>query len=390
MIRQISRAITFEILVTIWGETVMRSAEKFDCNALTASSSESDVTSFIRKARAYVYELRKHHLPLNLPLFNELTSSIGSFENDLKDLSSARLQYYSKTFFSSRYPNAEISFLPKSNGRQLGAIVRVGDSRFYTKTHSFGTASKSRSSTAVKAVSAVEMLMYTVLQNFGIGCESFVFGKDSNTCYIATRDASAYGKFSVYRGWQESREVVGDGLFAGLSQGLADDGIDKLVMTDSRSSMFVEGILLLHFICRMFALDDLFTNHGNFGFVIDGSNLSLKIIDFTESSLIAPLDSLQSRAFYHADVSTRFDCGDEACRFCLRGVSADKRADIIGRFFDTIFMSWEEVLDRSVHELLTQFSCFVHDTSKIRKDAEDFISLVSRNMKLVCSERSSR
>jgi len=47
-------------------------------------------------------------------------------------------------------------------------------------------------------VNPIELMIYKILENLGIGCESHFFGRELKNFYIATKDAGHNGPYFSY------------------------------------------------------------------------------------------------------------------------------------------------------------------------------------------------
>ncbi|MDP3936053.1 MAG: hypothetical protein Q8Q56_03615 [Alphaproteobacteria bacterium] len=280
-----------------------------------------------------------------------------------------RLEDHARVYFQSKFPGATIKFFPKLDGVQLGSIVCVeqaegGVKKFYIKTHSDGQASE-RSSTA-GSLNPIELLVYKILQEFGVGCETHFFGRDERNFYIATKDANSEGKFVEYSKVDRKNKATTAPVWGGLSTILvADDreneinwaAVEEVIATDSLAQSFIHKMSMLDALARLMVLTDLQTNGSNFGFIYNESGLPmLKVIDFrlAEVSRAEEYEFTDSRfgGFLRGNGFFRYATADEAVCYALRNRPKDLRVAEALRVFETQLLGWEEKIERSKTETI--------------------------------------
>ena len=205
-------------------------------------------------------------------------SIVRGIIDDIKFVGYQRLEEHSMRFFRARFPTAtKIEFERKVKGQQIGgkAVVTtsVGTVTFFAKSHSNGwhRATSTHGATSLidrakRRVRPYELIAYDILDQLGLGCPVFFFGRDLSDLYIATIDAAD------------------GGAFIAASSLSSVDPLGQLVGLDQPESpqwqAFYEDIVLVRLLASAMDLSDLHAD--NYGIhVPTGSTVGrVRIIDF--------------------------------------------------------------------------------------------------------------
>jgi hypothetical protein len=216
-------------------------------------------------------------------------------QGDAEAVHSTRLDNLALAYFHNRFPNASLTPKSKRDGVQLGEriiVERAGQPvlTYHVKTHSAGRLSSN--STAAKLVNPQELMAYRVLEHLGIGCQSHFFERSPEDVYIATLDAGAGGSFCLFevmsghlgRGGDEGVGYHFAGSLMDIPQDTArhdHNAIERTVEVDPVAQNFIDQMVSLDVITRIFRLHDLLNNPGNFGFFESTTQApSIRVIDF--------------------------------------------------------------------------------------------------------------
>ena len=229
--------------------------------------------------------------------FKRLRKDFLHLESDILVVHIKRLKSIVTEYFNSLFPGSSMMFSSKDNGVQLGIKVKVtllsGEERTYhVKTHSLGVLFSKI--IFVKPVNSLELLVYKVLEHLGVGCETHFMQRSAEDVYIATLDAGHDGNFDVFeRGigcdvlGEAADEAYGQALWGVLQNINPDaslndwDAIEANVQRDAVAQNFLIQISTLDMISRIFQLNDLLKNPGNFGFLETATAMAhVKVIDF--------------------------------------------------------------------------------------------------------------
>lgn len=274
----------------------------------------------------------------------------------------ARLEDHARIYFRSKFPDASVSFFPKLDGVQLGSIARVelrgGEvKKFYIKTHSNGLASE-QSSTA-GFLNPIELLVYKILEKFGVGCETHFFGRDESNFYISTLDANAEGKFEEYSKIDRRNRITTAPVWGALSNILVEDDreneentevVERVISEDVLAQSFIHQMSWLDALARLMVLTDLQTNGSNFGLIHNETGLpTLKVIDFrlAEVTRTEEYEFSESRfaGFLRGNGFFRYTTADEAVCYALRNRPKELRVAETLKVFETELLGWEEKIE---------------------------------------------
>ena len=187
-----------------------------------------------------------------------------------------RIEFKATEFFQALHPDGKIEIDDKKNGIQLGCIAIVTEPtsktfKYYVKTHSAGLLQDK--TTSAKRFSAIELLVYKVLEAIGVGCKTYFFGRNMFDTYIATLDAGHDCEFIVY---EKIKEKLPED----------DEECKALLIRNDETRIIACEITKLDLLCRVLRLTDLQTNPSNFGFVqMPDGGKKVKAIDFRTMKL---------------------------------------------------------------------------------------------------------
>lgn len=199
---------------------------------------------------------------------------------------SLSLQNTTKAYFQKTFPGRDITFHTKYEGKQAGCIVCLKDKTsedfYYVKTHSKG---RKVLATDYKpsAVDSKEMFLYKLFELLGLTPEVHFFHDSLTDFYIVTRDAfinSKTGKEGDFLDFMEitwNRNSFVSPLKESISSGREIPGTPVI-------KRYINSIVLLDLICRIFRVTDTLSHFENIGFFIptDPSNElpELRVLDF--------------------------------------------------------------------------------------------------------------
>ena len=229
--------------------------------------------------------------------FKKLHDDFLYVQTEILAVHMKRLKSIATEYFNSLFPGSSMLFSSKDNGVQLGIKVKVtllsGEERTYhVKTHSLGVLFSKI--IFAKPVNSLELLIYKVLEHLGVGCETHFLQRSAEDVYIATLDAGHNGNFDVFERaigsdvlGEAADEAKGQNLWGVLQNINPDaslndwDAIEENVQRDAVAQNFLLQISTLDLISRIFQLNDLLKNPGNFGFLETATAMAhVKVIDF--------------------------------------------------------------------------------------------------------------
>ncbi|MCP5322779.1 MAG: hypothetical protein H6492_02080 [Candidatus Paracaedibacteraceae bacterium] len=293
--------------------------------------------------------------------FKELRSDVLDLADQVTLVHEDRLEEHARRYFTiGRFEGARVELRSKIDGDQLGSIVIVrpvdGPAvKYYVKTHAGGV--KTEKSTGAKRLNIAELMVYKVLEGFGVGCETHFFGRDGEHCYIATRDAGAEGEFEEYYKIKENKGKLSE-IWGALNEVLVNlmvtedaerERIEAVVAEDPVAQNFLRESMKVDVLARLMLLTDLQTNGRNFGFVHKaGAFPVLRAIDFrlheTDNFRLTERDFggfLAGNGLFH------YASSDKAVRYALRERSESKRLELGRKIFSEEFRNWLDVLERA-------------------------------------------
>ncbi len=212
-----------------------------------------------------------------------------------------RLDTLALAYFSKLFPNASLTPKMKLGGVQLGERIIVAQAgqpllTYHVKTHSAGKLSSN--SEAAKIVNSQELMVYRILENLGIGCQSHFFERSPEDVYISTLDAGVRfnsslrsfeeGRFFTFEHYTKHIEA-GSLIWGSLVREIGSEHpigrdmsfVDQNTTSDERALHFFHEMTKLDLLSRILRLPDTLNNSGNFGFAAFGEELPmLRLIDF--------------------------------------------------------------------------------------------------------------
>ncbi|MDR1254710.1 MAG: hypothetical protein LBJ78_01620 [Puniceicoccales bacterium] len=290
----------------------------------------------------------KNVLKLTLACINAL--------NSLEEIPHEMLKQKARDYFSKKFPDAEIKFSDKNDGRQLGDcihIVQSGDSEiiYHTKTHSRGLCAEldSWDSEEAEHVRLEELFVYKFFQYLGMGPEVHFFWYNEKDFYIATKDirCTENGKIGTYT----YEDVKSTPQLLGTSYLEFDSSQESFVKQE-----VVQGLVLIDIISRIFGLEDLITNSGNFFFIADesGQISGFKIIDFHISRHGAPRASALFKGFLIGSGPYSYlGFSDKISRYFLVHRDESARIEAARSFFLPLVEVFTEAIERSFKDIGT-------------------------------------
>ncbi|MDR0392934.1 MAG: hypothetical protein LBH52_01745 [Puniceicoccales bacterium] len=196
-----------------------------------------------------------------------------------------------REYLLEQYPDAEIEFSYKEEGKRLGDCAHVSLSgrpevTYHAKTHGRGLYSSVESESSyyeAEPVDLRELFVYKFLQYSGFGPEVHFTWYDERNFYIITKDVGCTESGEVKKydyGTVKSRQDL-LGISLGAKYTKLKPSQEPLV-----NRVIKESFVLIDIISRIFELEDVITNYGNFFFVTDvsGSISSFSVIDFEISN----------------------------------------------------------------------------------------------------------
>lgn len=301
--------------------------------------------------------------------FQKLRTEILDLADNIIVVHQDRLAEHTASYFGRLFPDSSVDFKSKTGGDQLGtvAVIRCKDGtvhKYYVKTHSKGL--KSSYSSGVQRLEPRELLVYKILENFGVGCESHFFGRDESNFYIATRDASAEGRFVEYSKVDRKNKLTTVPVWGALSTILVEDdmknesnaeAVEVVLATDPLAQSFIHQMSLLDALARLIKLVDLQTNGGNFGFIYNETGLPmLKVIDFRLADVIHADEYQFTDAtfagFLRGNGFFRYASADEAVCYALRNRPKALRVAEALRVFETHLVGWAEKIESAKRQTM--------------------------------------
>jgi hypothetical protein len=235
-------------------------------------------------------------------------------------------------------------------GDQLGtrAILTIDDKKpitYHVKTHSLGL--QSQHSSASKTLDSRELMVYKILENFNVGCETHFFGRDLSNFYIATKDAGADGSFHTYRKIKDDSSTL-----KAIIGNLSDLEQNESVEPDEQAQSFINGMMCLDLLSRILRLTDLQTNTENFGFVVDAKGIfKIKAIDFrVQAETNFEITEEHFKGFLKGNGSFQYSATDEYIYYVLKERNQEKRVLTAKNIFHELFSNFQEVLKKSQQE----------------------------------------
>lgn len=295
--------------------------------------------------------------------FSELFGQVLDVSSKVETVPEERMFAHARRYFKEKFPAAEITFKPKMGGDQLGSVVEISQPdgrriKYYVKTHSGGV--KLEHSTAAKPVNAIELMVYKMLEVFGIGCESHFFGRDDLNFYIATRDANELGGFMEYANIKETETelplvwgVLNDVLVPSAIANEANyAAIEDAIASDVVAQNFLQQVSLLDIFARLMLLTDLQTNGGNYGFVRrEDGVLEVKVIDFRLSEIEEIRDRVYTEERFagllRGNGYFNYITADTAVCYALRNRPKNLRVAEALRVLDTSLSGWSEKIEHA-------------------------------------------
>jgi hypothetical protein len=236
--------------------------------------------------------------------FYQLYAEIASVKDAIDAVPLNRIHGRSNQYFQTLYPGCVVTFKDKDNGVQLGTIATIQTTegktlKYYVKTHSGGLLNSEKNfptqSSPAKVVDPKELLVYKVLEELGVGCESHFFGRDDRHLYIATLDANTEGSFKEYAYYKDAKDTAVQaqvwGTLTQLTESIYLTGdqhqqAEAWITADPVAKKFVHEMSKLDLLARLLWLTDFQTNTGNYGFVrLSDGSLRVKAIDFRLSEI---------------------------------------------------------------------------------------------------------
>lgn len=289
------------------------------------------------------------------------------------------LKQKARDYFSKKFPGAEIDFSDKTDGRQLGDrvhIAQLGYSEiiYHIKTHSRGLCAEldSWDSKEAEPVRLEELFVYKVLQYLGLGPEVHFFGYNAKDCYIATIDIGCIAPIDI--GCTESGKIgtapidigctengkIGTYTYEDVKSTPQLLGTSYLGFDSSQESFVkqevVQGLVLIDIISRIFGLEDLITNSGNFYFTynIPGHISGFKIIDFHISRHGATRASALFDGFLMGSGPYSYlGFSDEISRYFLVRRDKSARIEAARSFFLPLVEVFTEAIEQSFEDMRT-------------------------------------
>jgi hypothetical protein len=219
----------------------------------------------------------------------ELIANLACGQLYLEEIPHEMLKQKAREYFLGKYPEAEIEFSDKDDGIQLGDCIHIhlldgSEIVYHIKTHSHGLRFEIDSlDEEVEPVRLEELFVYKFLQYSGLGPKVHFFWHNEKDFYIATEDISctANGKIEAYtyESVKSTPQLLGTN-YLGFSPAQESFVNPKVI----------QSLVLIDITSRIFGLEDLITNTGNFYFICSAPyHISgFKIIDFHISNHGAP------------------------------------------------------------------------------------------------------
>ena len=228
--------------------------------------------------------------------FETLKSDFRKLLENITFVHIDRLEITVENYFNSLFPGSSIEYDDKADGVQMGTKANVtllaGEKRIYhAKTHSAGRLASVN--LGAKNVNPRELMIYKFLQHSGFGCETHFMQRSVEDVYIATLDAGHGGSFRTFGKATGAVGNTGDETYGRTLWGSLEsidpdsslndwNAIETAAQSDRVAQNFLQQMSSLDVLSRIFRLDDLLTNVGNFGFLETSAAAMpiLKIFDF--------------------------------------------------------------------------------------------------------------
>ena len=327
--------------------------------------------------------------------FSSLFGDVVDIKSAMDTVPENRLHEHARRYFSRLFPESEITFRSKSGGDQLGSIVIVthpdgSTVKYYVKTHSAGL--KVSHSSAADELNPIELLVYKILEGFGIGCETHFFGRDKENCFIATRDANYEGTFTEYhtiKNDEAARVPVWGRLTTALTERAHineanHEIIETAIGEDPIAQNFMRQMSLLDLLARLMLLTDLQTNGHNFGFTRrEGELPALRVIDFRLHD--APdfrITGENYRGFLVGNGFFSYYSADKAVCYALRNRPKEIRTVLAREIFETSLREWEPVIEEAKRQTIAALREAGLLTEDMERDLNTHTDILKANFAL--------
>jgi len=327
-----------------------------------------------------------------------LQAELFKLQQQTKEVPLTRIEESTKSCFESIFPGSRVTTSWKRGGDQLGCVAEVTLSsdqklKYYVKTHSEGL--KSGHSSAAKLVNPAELLVYKVLEELGVGCQSHFFGRDGQNLYIATLDANVEGPFKEYAHFKDAQEKNIQELLWGALTRLPNDAqfsdtqhhqAEALVTSDPKAQNFVREATKLDLLARIMGLEDFQTNPNNYGFTMrENGVFTAKAIDFrVQNKKVEELekDYRSFNAFLNGNGEYNYSSTGSVMYYALTKRQQHLRVHEALQVIDTVLSDFIEKVDvahRSVSQTLSNIPMVEDDQISIQSNLGKYSEIIKAN-----------
>jgi hypothetical protein len=266
-----------------------------------------------------------------------------------------------REYLLEQYPDAEIEFSYKEEGKRLGDCAHVSLSgrpeiTYHAKTHSRGLYSSTESESSyyeAEAVDLRELFVYKFLQYSGLGPEVHFAWYNERDFYIITKDVGCTESGEVekydYGTVKSSQNLLGVSLGAKYTE--LEPSQESLV-----NQVVRESFVLIDIISRIFELEDVITNYGNFFFITDSSGniSSFKVVDFEILNRRTTFAETLFRGFLLGTGPYRYiGFSDPISRYFIVDRDVDARKETAQEVFLPLVETFTRAIERSFQNILS-------------------------------------
>jgi len=301
-----------------------------------------------------------------------------------------RMKEITKQYFGVE--NNQVVFPMKQAGDQLGTRIQINFEgqepiTYHVKTHSAGL--KSAMSSAAKILDPKELVVYKILENFNIGCESHFFGRDFDNFYIATKDASNSGDVFLTYGKIRDQKKLQTSLIGNLQE-LIDNTEQN---PNNEAQDFMESMMCLDLLGRILRLTDFQTNPTNFGFLKD--KFQLKAVDFRmQQGIVYEVNEDHWGGFLRGNGDFEYSDADAYMLYALKERSKEARFETAKNVFQRLFFDFERVLRDSQESAVKSLNNIANTQNEpldgrkknLKEAIEKYISTLRHNFEFFASK----
>jgi hypothetical protein len=341
----------------------------------------------------------------------KLSNIVLKLQSAIKGVPLSRIEESARGYFESVFPGSTVTTSWKRGGDQLGCVAEVTLSggqvlTYYVKTHSGGL--RSDHSSAAKLVNPAELLVYKVLEELGVGCQSHFFGRDAQNLYIATLRAGVQTNpdgtftqvpFHEYSHFKDSpKPEVQEQLWGKLSHLPTDVEFSPIQhqqaeelenAEDGIARNFVHEVAKLDLLARIMRLTDFQTNPGNYGFIyrVDG-RMQAKAIDFRLNSTDpneVRLGEYFFKGFLNGNGCFDYSSTGKAMYYALRKRQTHLRVHEAKTIITEELQQFERVVDAALQHVsgtLTQVQMTTDDQASRQKELRQYAEIIKSNFGL--------